>query len=118
MLDEATSSLDSTSEAAVQAALDEALAGRTALVIAHRLSTIRPPTSIVVMDHGRIVERGRHDELLLLDGRYAELVSHPVRACHRSPAGDGDGRRQVDLRGGLHPGCLNRSAFPSCYGPK
>jgi ABC-type multidrug transport system fused ATPase/permease subunit len=73
VLDEATSSLDSTSEAAVQAALDEALAGRTALVIAHRLSTIRAADVIVVLDQGRIVERGGHEDLLRLNGRYAEL---------------------------------------------
>ncbi|MFI6871121.1 ABC transporter ATP-binding protein [Nocardia sp. NPDC050406] len=73
ILDEATASLDSTSEAAVQAALGEALEGRTALVIAHRLSTIRNADQIVVLEHGRIVEHGTHTQLLAAGGRYSEL---------------------------------------------
>jgi ABC-type multidrug transport system fused ATPase/permease subunit len=73
ILDEATAHLDSTSEAAVQAALVEALAGRTALVIAHRLSTIRAADAIVVIEDGRVAEHGTHTELLALGGRYAEL---------------------------------------------
>lgn len=73
ILDEATAHLDSTSEAAVQAALAEALAGRTAVVIAHRLSTIRAADFILVIEDGRIVERGTHDELLAGGGRYEEL---------------------------------------------
>ncbi len=73
ILDEATASLDSTSEAAVQEALTEALEGRTALVIAHRLSTIRNADEILVVEDGRIVERGSHAQLLAEEGRYAEL---------------------------------------------
>jgi ABC-type multidrug transport system fused ATPase/permease subunit len=73
ILDEATAHLDSTSEAAVQAALVEALAGRTALVIAHRLSTIRAADAIVVIEDGRVAEHGTHIQLLALGGRYAEL---------------------------------------------
>jgi len=73
VLDEATAHLDSESEAAVQRALKTALDGRTSLVIAHRLSTIREADQILVIDGGRIVERGRHDELFALNGLYAEL---------------------------------------------
>ena len=73
ILDEATAHLDSTSEAAVQAALGEALAGRTAVVIAHRLSTVRAADLILVIEEGRVVERGTHTELVSAGGRYEEL---------------------------------------------
>ena len=73
ILDEATAHLDSTSEAAVQAALGEALEGRTSVVIAHRLSTVRSADQILVLEGGRIIERGRHPDLLARGGRYAEL---------------------------------------------
>ncbi|HAG59562.1 MAG TPA: ABC transporter [Arthrobacter bacterium] len=73
ILDEATAALDSTNEAAVQAALGAALKGRTAVVIAHRLSTIRAADIILVVEDGQIVERGTHTELLAAEGRYAEL---------------------------------------------
>ena len=87
ILDEATAHLDSESEAAVQEALVEALAGRTAIVIAHRLSTIRAADEIAVVEHGRIVERGTHEELLAADGRYAVL--HRTQFSAAAPAGAG-----------------------------
>jgi ATP-binding cassette, subfamily B, bacterial len=73
ILDEATAHLDSTSEAAVQAALTEALAGRTALVIAHRLSTVRAADQILVIEDGRVIQSGTHEQLLAAGGRYEEL---------------------------------------------
>lgn len=75
VLDEATAHLDSESEAAIQAALATALAGRTSLVIAHRLSTIRDADLILVLDGGRVVQRGTHDELLAAGGLYADLYA-------------------------------------------
>jgi ATP-binding cassette subfamily B protein len=94
ILDEATAHLDSESEVAVQHALDTALAGRTSLVIAHRLSTIRSADVILVVDDGRIVERGTHDQLLARGGRYADLyrtqfaaqVGQPVEEVVAEPA--------------------------------
>jgi ATP-binding cassette subfamily B protein len=80
ILDEATSNLDSENEAAVQAALAEALIGRTSLVIAHRLSTITTADQILVIDGGRVVEQGRHAELLGAGGLYADLYRTLVRS--------------------------------------
>ncbi|MFZ3453462.1 ABC transporter ATP-binding protein [Arthrobacter sp. 7Tela_A1] len=88
ILDEATAALDSTSEAAVQAALTEALEGRTAVVIAHRLSTIRNADRILVIEDGQIVEQGTHTELLAARGRYAEL--HNTQFASGEPASVAD----------------------------
>jgi ATP-binding cassette subfamily B protein len=79
VLDEATSALDTVSERVVQAALDEAARGRTTLAIAHRLSTIRHADVIFVIDAGRIVEQGTHEELLGLGGTYATLFAQQAR---------------------------------------
>lgn len=78
LLDEATSALDTRSEKAVQAALDEVKKGRTTVTVAHRLSTVRDADVIVVMDRGRLVESGSHDELLAKGGVYAKLASQDV----------------------------------------
>jgi len=75
ILDEATSSLDSESEAMIQAGLSQLMLGRTTFVIAHRLSTIRRADQILVVEQGRIVERGNHAELFALGGRYYDLYT-------------------------------------------
>ena len=84
VLDEATAHLDSTSEAAVQAALVDALAGRTSIVIAHRLSTIRNADEILVIEEGQVIERGTHNELINSGGRYAEM--HETQFENDSPS--------------------------------
>jgi subfamily B ATP-binding cassette protein MsbA len=79
ILDEATSALDSESERYIQAALLQVMKNRTTLVVAHRLSTIKRADKIIVMHEGRLVEQGRHDELLALGGYYANLYqAHPM----------------------------------------
>jgi ATP-binding cassette subfamily B protein len=75
VLDEATSALDTETERAVQDAFDQLAEGRTTITIAHRLSTVRHADQIAVLDHGRVVERGTHDELVEEDGRYAALAA-------------------------------------------
>jgi ABC-type transport system involved in Fe-S cluster assembly fused permease/ATPase subunit len=89
MLDEATSALDTRTEKEIQASLDEVARGRTTLVIAHRLSTVVDADEILVLDHGRIVERGRHDELLALGGVYADMWRRQQEAARREAVGAG-----------------------------
>ena len=89
ILDEATSALDTESEKIVQAALDRLMEGRTAVVIAHRLSTVRNADNIVVIDHGRIVEEGTHDELLAKDGLYAHLYAVQFNDTTEETASEG-----------------------------
>ncbi len=84
VLDEATSALDTETERAVQAALDDLARGRTTIAIAHRLSTVRDAEQIAVLDHGRVVELGSHDELIAADGRYAAMVA--VQGGELTPA--------------------------------
>ncbi|MBQ7074861.1 hypothetical protein IJM86_07640 [bacterium] len=73
VLDEATSALDSESEVLIQEAMEEVMKNKTCIVIAHRLSTIRKMDKIVVMEKGKIIEKGSHNELLNLNGTYAKL---------------------------------------------
>ena len=89
ILDEATSALDTESEKIVQAALDRLMEGRTAVVIAHRLSTVRNADNIVVIDHGRIVEEGNHEELLAKDGLYAHLYAVQFNDTTEDTASEG-----------------------------
>ena len=121
ILDEATSSLDSESEAMIQDGLRRLRHGRTTFVIAHRLSTIRSADQILVLEHGEIVERGTHEELLALGGRYRQLydkqyqlrarpVREPRRGLHaRTGAGRGRPRKPRDVTCRLEsPGLKSR----------
>ncbi|MFV2119740.1 ABC transporter ATP-binding protein [Streptomyces sp. Act-28] len=103
ILDEATSALDTRTEQAVQQAIDDLSAGRTTITIAHRLSTIRDADQIVVLDAGRIVERGTHTELLARGGRYAALVHGDVRMDARPLSLPRDGRATAPDGAGVGP---------------
>ena len=88
VLDEATSAVDAETEAIIQAAIDRLVAGRTTIAIAHRLSTLRRANRLVVLDHGRIVEMGTHDELLATEGAYARLYHAQQKAAKEAATGD------------------------------
>ena len=113
ILDEATSSLDSESEAHIQAGLQQLMQDRTTFVIAHRLSTIRRADQILVVEDGRIVERGNHDELYALNGRYRDLYDrqHGLEKNLFLAPGEGDsvpeGEGAAGGRGGAEPGVLD-----------
>ena len=101
ILDEATSSLDSESESLIQHGLSYLMQGRTTFVIAHRLSTIRRANQILVMEHGKIVERGTHEELYALHGRYYDLYTkqHGVETNLFLAPGEGDPKPLQDVNG-------------------
>jgi ATP-binding cassette subfamily B protein len=86
ILDEATSNIDRPTEVLIERALDRLLRGRTSIIIAHRLSTVRDADQIVVLDRGEVIERGTHEELLALGGRYAALVARDEGAAEELTA--------------------------------
>jgi ABC-type multidrug transport system fused ATPase/permease subunit len=106
ILDEATSSLDSESEALIQQGLSYLMQGRTTFVIAHRLSTIRRANQILVIEQGRILERGTHDELYALGGRYYDLYNrqHGLESNLFLAPGEGDAATSADEADGKTTG--------------
>jgi ATP-binding cassette subfamily B protein/subfamily B ATP-binding cassette protein MsbA len=98
ILDEATSNLDTESEQLIQASMATLLAGRTTFVIAHRLSTIRRADLILLMDDGRVIERGRHEELMTARGLYYAMVQQQLEAHHPGASSEGYDLQNVAIR--------------------
>ena len=93
ILDEATASVDTRTELLIQEALKKLLGGRTSFVIAHRLSTVRDADQVLVMEDGKVVERGTHDELIALDGHYAKLYARQFREVEPADSSNGVNQR-------------------------
>jgi len=103
LLDEATSALDNESERLVQEALDRLMQGRTTLIVAHRLSTIKIASRIIVLEGGKIVEMGTHDQLMALDGLYARLYNMQFRLPEQTAALLSEHREDGALTGESQP---------------
>jgi ATP-binding cassette, subfamily B, bacterial len=115
VLDEATSAVDNETEAAIQRSLETLTRGRTTIVIAHRLSTVRHADEIAVLDGGRVVERGRHADLIARGGVYAGLWR--VQTGERAPAGEPGGRAHAGEPGGRTPASITGDAHGSDASP-
>ena len=106
ILDEATSSIDTRTEAIVQRGMDALMTGRTTFVIAHRLSTVQNADAIMVLDHGRIIERGTHEDLIKLEGHLLSALYRRAGAGLTRFAALGEVQRKPSDRKGARPRCF------------